>query len=293
MSELKNILVPIDFNQKSLIALEQATHVAKLLKHDIMLLYVHEETGIFSKIFSDSQGEDKVLETIQLKMDEIAQQFSNKSGILIKSMIAKGKIPSKIVEIAEMTDSHIIIMGTNSESEAKKTIGANTHKVLRWAKCPVITINGIHHENGCRSILLPLDLTIETRQKVTKAIEMAKIFGATIKVVSALWSKGDKEIASKLNVQLNMVHNYITERGVSCQSEIIESTDTEKTLIPIVLKYAEEQGDIDLIMIMTQKEVGWIEYFMDSNAQEMIRISEIPVMCIAPKEIGIIQSKGF
>ena len=46
-------------------------------------------------------------------------------------------------------------------------------------------------------------------------------------------------------------------------------------------------------MIMTQKEVGWIEYFMDSNAQEMIRISEIPVMCIAPKEIGIIQSKGF
>lgn len=293
MSDLKNILVPIDFNQKSLIALEQATHIAKFLNYDIMLLYVHEETGIFSKLFSDEKGEDKILEMIHLKMEELATSYGKPAGIQIKTMIGKGRVSSKIVEIATMIDSKLIVMGTNSESELKKTIGANTHKVLRWSKCPVVTINGLLHEIGCRSILLPLDLSIETRQKVTKAIEMAKIFDSTIKVVSALWSKSDKDVVSKLKVQLNMVHNYITERGVKCQSEIIESTQTEKTLIPIVLKYAQEQKDIDLIMIMTQKEVGWIEYFMDSNAQEMIRTSDIPVMCIAPKEIGIIESKGF
>jgi nucleotide-binding universal stress UspA family protein len=293
MNEKKNILVPIDFNQKSLIALEQATSVAKLLKHDIMLLYVHEESGIFAKLFSDSQGEDKALETIQVKMDEIASEFNALSGISIKSMLAKGRVSSKIVEIAEIINSELIIMGTNSEVEFKKTIGANTHRVVRWAKCPVITINGLHHEKGCRSILLPLDLSIETRQKVTRAIEMAKYFGATIKVVSALWSKSNREVAKKLHAQLNQVHNYIVERNVQCHSEIIESTQTEKTLVPMILKYAEEQGDIDLIMIMTQKEIGFVDYFMDSDAQETIRTSEIPVMCIAPKEIGIIQSKGF
>ena len=293
MNEKKNILVPIDFNQKSLIALEQATSVAKLLNHDIMLLYVHEESGIFSKLFSDSQGEDKALETIQVKMDEIASEFNALSGISIKSMLAKGRVSSKIVEIAEIINSELIIMGTNSEVEFKKTIGANTHRVVRWAKCPVITINGLHHEKGCRSILLPLDLSIETRQKVTRAIEMAKHFGASIKIVSALWSKSNKEVAARLHAQLNQVHNYIVERNVQCHSEIIESTQTEKTLVPLILKYAEEQGDIDLIMIMTQKEIGFVDYFMDSDAQETIRTSEIPVMCIAPKEIGIIQSKGF
>jgi len=293
MNEKKNILVPIDFNQKSLIALEQATNVAKLLNHDIMLLYVHEESGIFSKLFSDSQSEDKALETIQVKMDEIASEFNALSGISIKSMLAKGRVSSKIVEIAEIINSELIIMGTNSEVEFKKTIGTNTHRVVRWAKCPVITINGLHHEKGCRSILLPLDLSIETRQKVTRAIEMAKHFGATIKVVSALWSKSNKEVAKKLHAQLNQVHNYIVERNVQCHSEIIESTQTEKTLVPMILKYAEEQGDIDLIMIMTQKEIGFVDYFMDSDAQETIRASEIPVMCIAPKEIGIIHSKGF
>ncbi len=293
MNEQKNILVPIDFNQKSLIALEQATHVAKLLGHDIMLLHVHEETGIFSKLFSDSQEEDKVLEIIQRKMDEIVSQYSSLSGVTIKSMIAKGKVSSKIVEVAEMVNSQLIVIGTNGEAEFKKIIGANTHKVVRLAKCPVITINGLHHRKGCRSILLPLDLSIETRQKVNKAIEMAKYFGATIKVVSALWSKGNKEVIDRLNAQLMQVHEYITDRNVRCQSEIIESTQTEKTLVPIILKYAQEQGDIDLIMIMTQKEVGFIDYFMDSDAQEMIGNSEIPLMSIAPKEIGTIETKGF
>ncbi len=293
MNGKKNILVPVDFNQKSLIALQQATNIAKLLNHDIMLLYVHEETGIFSKLFSDTQDEDKILATLQLKMDEIANQYNTSSGISIKSMIAKGRVSSKIVEIAELIDSQLIIMGTNSEVEFKATIGANTHKVIRWAKSPVITINGLHHQNGCRSILLPLDLSIETRQKVSKAIEMAKHFGASIKVVSALWSKSNVEVSKRLQAQMNQVINYITERNVVCQSEILESSISEKTLVPIFLKYAKEQGDVDLIMIMTQKEIGFVDYFMDSYAQETIRTSEIPVMCIAPKEIGIIQSKGF
>jgi len=293
MNEKKIILVPIDFNQKSLVALEQALHIAKILNHEIILLYVLEETGIFSKLLSDSKQEDEILARIQQKINEISVETEKNSGIHIKPMIAKGRIPSKILEISEMTFAEMIVMGTNSEPEFKKTIGANTHKIIRWSKCPVITINNLHHYNGCRSILLPLDLTIETRQKVTKAIEMAKAFNATVKVVSALWSKSDKEIIVKLKAQLNQVHNYINERGVKCQSELIESTKNEKSLVPIILRYADEQQDIDLIMIMTQKEVGWIEYFMDSDAQEVIRNSHIPVMSIAPKEIGIIESKGF
>jgi nucleotide-binding universal stress UspA family protein len=293
MNEKKVILVPIDFNQKSLVALEQATHIAHILKYEIILLYVLEETGIFSKLLSDSKQEDEILAKIQQKINEISIETEKNTGVPVKPMIAKGRIPSKILEISEMTFAEMIVMGTNSEPEFKKTIGANTHKIIRWSKCPVITINNLHHYNGCRSILLPLDLTIETRQKVTKAIEMAKAFNATIKVVSALWSKNDTEVLAKLKAQLNQVHNYITERDVKCQSELIESTKNERTLVPIILKYAEEQQDIDLIMIMTQKEVGWIEYFMDSDAQEVIRNSHIPVMSIAPKEIGIIESKGF
>ncbi len=293
MNEQSVILVPVDFSPKSIIAFEQATHLAKLLKHDIMLLYVHEETGVFSKLFSDSEEDTKVMEKLQNKLNEISNHFGIICGVRIKTMLGKGRISTKIVEIAEMLNAHMIVMGTNSEEDHVTTIGANTHRVVRWAKCPVITINGLEHHSGCRSILLPLDISNETRQKVTRAIEMAKYFGSTIKVVSALSHKYNKAQIIKIKSQLNQVENFILERNIDCNTELIETTKDEKSVVPIILKYAEEQGDIDLIMIMTQQEVGWIEKFIDSEAQEMIRTAKIPVMSIAPKEIGIIESKGF
>ena len=48
--------------------------------------------------------------------------------------------------------------------------------MVRESKHPVITIRGKVHRDGCKTILLPLDLTKETREKVNKAIELAKIF---------------------------------------------------------------------------------------------------------------------
>jgi hypothetical protein len=41
-------------------------------------------------------------------------------------------------------------------------------------------------------------------------------------------------------------------------------------------------------MIMTQQEAGMIEFFMGSRAQEFVRLSAIPVMSIAPRELGFI-----
>ena len=46
MSENANkILVPVDFEEQSMIALEQGAHVAKLIHADLVLLYVIEESS--------------------------------------------------------------------------------------------------------------------------------------------------------------------------------------------------------------------------------------------------------
>jgi hypothetical protein len=39
-------------------------------------------------------------------------------------------------------------------------------------------------------------------------------------------------------------------------------------------------------MIMTQKETGFIPFFVDKQATEIIRLSSIPVMSIIPKDMG-------
>lgn len=285
---MNKILIPIDFEKHSLISLEQSYNLAHLMQAEILLLYVHEQSGLFAGIFSSEQNEE-IFTKIDERLADLSGRAAIASGLSVSYRLEKGRIYSKIIDVAKEIKAQYIIMGTHStavDETEERRVGANTSRVIRAAVCPVITMNARHIYNGCRNILLPLDLTKETRQKVSIAIELAKFYGAGIKVVSALWSKKDPVIVNKLYQQGNQVTDFIATAGIECTFEVVESSGGEKTLAPSVLNYATGQGDIDLVIILTQQEIGIVEYFVGSHAQEFIRLSDIPVMSIIPKELG-------
>jgi nucleotide-binding universal stress UspA family protein len=288
MEVYKNILVPYDFREMAEIALGQSYNLARLTGLDITLLHVHEESNAVTKTFIEDKKDD-ILKKIEEQLQIIATKAQAESGITIHTMVARGRIHSKIVEVAEMIQAKFIVMSlssTHEEDPDKRMVGANLSRVIRAAKCPVLTISSKSHYDGCRSILLPLDITKQTRHKVGWAIEVALKFNAKIKIVSALWSRNNEDIVTQLRAQLIQVRKFIEERGIEVSAEIIESERGSKTLIPAILEYAHKEGDIDLIMIMTQQEVGWVEFFVGSHATEMIRSSDIPVMSVVPKDTG-------
>jgi nucleotide-binding universal stress UspA family protein len=220
----------------------------------------------------------------------IASEASKRSGITINPVISSGKEYDKILKASELLESKFIVMGLNSETIGanKNMIGSVSGRVIRRAKCPVITINNKHSYDGCRSILLPLDLTVETRQKVSNGIEVARLFGSGIKIVSVLVSPGDKAIEAQLRQQLKQAEKVVRDSGVECSAELIHKKEDHKSPACSILGYADEQGDIDLIMIMTQQETGLFELFIGSSAQEIIRRAKVPVMSIIPKELGFV-----
>ncbi len=285
------ILVPVDFESQSLIALEQSYNLARLLPAEIVLLYVYDPPAGLRSLFGASQDE-MILKKLEESLAALAAKVQDETGLQVSTILETGQVYSKILETADKLKAQFIIMGTHSQPElpgnAPGALGANSSRILRSTKCPVITINARHHYDGIRNILLPLDLTTESRQKVTWGIKIAKIYGAGIKVVSGIWSPNDPEVRNKLRFLASQVKQFIEKDGIRCSAEIVEGVENEKALIPTVLNYAEQQGDIDLIMIMTQQEAGVIEFFMGSRAQEFVRLSQIPVMAIAPKELGFV-----
>jgi nucleotide-binding universal stress UspA family protein len=155
-------------------------------------------------------------------------------------------------------------------------LGSNASRVVREAVCPVITIKGKEHRFGIKHILLPLDLTKETKEKVNKAINIARMFGSVIHIVTIVES-GDEFIMNKLTRQMDQVSDHIQESGISCTTEFVEGGD----VVEGILKVA-ERTQSDLIMIMTQQEVGFTDLFISSAAQEIINRSEVPVLSIRP-----------
>ncbi|MFI5164029.1 MAG: universal stress protein [Bacteroidia bacterium] len=277
------IVVPIDFSEQSLIALGQSYNLAREYDAEIFLLHVMEDGGL-AKFLTTKNLKD-MKKDIQKRLDKLAEDTFKKSKIPVETMIAKGKVYEKIIEVAEMVGALMIIMGSSSKKKIKvRFIGSNALRVVREATCPVITIKGKHHREGCKNIVLPLDLSKETKDKVRQAIDFAKLgaFKAAIHVVSVLQST-DEFIVNKLTRQLDQVKSYIQKQGVECSAEIIKTIKGEETLAQCIIDYA-HKVDGDLLIIMTQQEANFTRMFIGSTAQEVVNNSDIPVLSIIPKE---------
>ena len=275
------ILIPIGFSDQSMIALEQGFNLAKIKKSEIILLSVIENQKKIESLFLDDKTHE-LQQKVNDKLVEVGKQYAAQYDIHVETMVAKGRVYEKIIEVAEMVNADLIVMGTNGTPKGvlKKVIGTNAERVVRLAHCPVITLKGKDHRNGCENIILPLDLGKQTKEKVTLAIEYARYWDATIRVVSVLL-RDKQEIKDKLVRNLNQVEKFISDADVECSSELLE-VEKGKGLVKSILEY-EIKFESDLILIMTRQEDVFSNK-LGTVAREIIYQSEIPVMSIKPHE---------
>ncbi len=279
-SSQAQIVIPVDFGDQAMIAISQSYNLARLTRSEITLLYVIDDDFLkpFQDIVSAKHNyEQHLRDDIGIKLKELATKISSESGVKVNTIIRTGKIYEQIVEASRDVNAQLIIMGTMGAVGLKKRfLGSNASRVVRESECPVITIKGKDHRFGIKHILLPLDLTKETKEKVDKAVELATMFGSVIHIVTIVESD-DEFIMNRLTRQMNQVEDFIGAAGIKCDSEFVSG----KNVVEEILQAA-KRVEADLIMIMTQQEVGFTDLFISSAAHEIINNSDIPVLSIRP-----------
>lgn len=256
----KIVLVPIDFKDQSLIALGQSFALAKFTESKIYLMHVIDKQ------------EDKSAATE--KLNKLAKETQAQSGIEVKSLLALGNPFVEINKAIEKFAPVLVFIGLNPIP--KGLLGSNAFRLVRESESAVITVKGNKHRDGCKTILLPLDLTKETREKVGKAIEYAKYYGAKIQILAVL-NKSAEVYENKLLAYSNQVKKFIRENGVPCGNK----TARGKNIAEMVVNYAKEI-DADLIIIMSKAELNFKEFFMGTTAQQIVNLSPIPVLSVRP-----------
>ena len=135
------------------------------------------------------------------------------------------------------------------------------------------------------NIIVPLDTSSETRQKVPYAVEFAKSFNSTIHILGVSSETGkDAEVLIKNYIR--QVSNNIEEKGIKVSTEIrLGGNPTEK-----ILAYAKEKS-AGLIAIMTEQETSLSSFFKGKYSEQMIKNSEIPVLSIHPKDLIVSEAR--
>ncbi len=254
------ILIPVDFSKQSLAAIKQSYHLAKYTHSKLILLHVFEKTG--------EESFDA--------LNKLTKQTEQESGVPTDFMNIQGDIYEETDRVAEETGATLVIAGLESHMKFRQIIGSSASKLVRKAPCPVITIRGNDHRDGCENILLPLDLSPETREKTDIAIQFANYFGASIRILG-VFDEADSDYENKLLAYSFQVKRFIKSKGISCTNKSIPT----KNIAITVVEYA-NKIEADLIMIMNKPDLGIVEFFTGTDAQQIVDISNIPVMTIQP-----------
>lgn len=279
---MKHIIVPIDFSKESLNGLRLAIIFANQFKSNVQMVYVQRAQSEMGRIGIEEEHRSAVQ-----NFDKLVEEYSQKlhEGLVLSYIIKKGKVYREVVNQAAAFEDTAVICSTHGASGFEEFfMGSNAFRIVSATESPVITIRHGAVPHDIKKIVMPIDITSDTRQKVPITTEIAKAFGAEIHVVAVSTNQSD-EIVTKLNAFTKQVCDYIKDYDVPFKTAKLNGDN----ITDITIEYALDIN-ADLISIMTEQSVTITNFVLGTYAQQMLSRSPIPVLSITPQEIFILGS---
>ncbi len=276
---MKKILVAIDFLDCSVNALAHAVTMAEKAGADLEMVWVNMPDH--SKEIFKCDPETLLIE-VEKRFNELIEDYAPEMGEgKMTYAIKDGKVYKEIVAAADEGEADLIVAGTHGSSGFEEFwIGSNANKIVSATEKPIITIRGgVDIKRPLSKIVLPIDSTVETRQKLPFTTELAKINDAEIFVLSIYTTKV-AEVRYRVDTYTNQVIEYLEDEGIKYTRDAIEADNLTKSTIG----YA-ERIDANLISIMTEQERTTANLWLGPFAQQMVNHSPFPVLSIHPKEL--------
>jgi len=277
-SKRKLIIVPTDFTEVIEFAIDHAAHICKMQDAKLMLLHIiNKETK------SNLKKEKLDLSEIHKKIEKKSTAIAEKYNINVGFMAEEGSIFSTIGKITKEIEANMVVMGTHGKFGMQHITGSYALKVIETSPVPIIVVQKRGYRDGYNKIVLPIDDTIESKQKVKWAIHIARKFNSTIHLLGM--SVSDSLRMAKIKANMLQIIKIFS------QNEIIhkyEYADKNGPFHKQILSYS-KSVDADLILIMTDP-YKLMPNFMINKWEEQLLFNDslIPIMAINPIELGIV-----
>jgi nucleotide-binding universal stress UspA family protein len=279
--DIKIVVVPTDFSETAEVAIRHAVTLSKLYGSELHLVHVLEAYTANVNIPEFKEVDAVIVnlfEKVEQKLRSLGDKLAHENGIRVVVHAATGSIKGKVINYAKKVGAGLIVTGTHGASGFREFfMGSNSYRIVSEAPCPVISVNSHQAEPEYKKIVLPIDSSPPSRQKVIYAVDLAKRMGATI-YLAELVSNLDTVEKARLNQKVKQVQEYLEKHGVQHVTKEIKGSN----LALLTMNFA-AAVDADLIVMMTEQEPNVSGLFMGPFAQQVVNHSNIPVMSIRPE----------
>jgi len=274
---MKTILVAIDFSKNAEHALEYATIFSEKLEASVYLIWV--DNSISDEVVLDTiEGDLRIEKKKYLK--SITTKYKDRIyGGKFEVLLRKGKVYQEVAKAARQIEADMIFAGTHGVSGYEQHwIGSNAYRIVTQAPCPVFTIrSGYQFAGSISNILLPMDSSLETKQKLPFVVDLALKFNAKVHLLK-VYNTPISVIRKRIDKFGEEAVSCLKERGVNFLLEDIEVQNVAASIIDYSV-----ENNIDLIAIMTDQGTTTANKFLGPYSQQLINNSKIPVVSVRAK----------
>ena len=149
MFPVKTVLCPTDFSEPAREALKIASELAAQVGAALLLVHV---VPVLPALPNDPNYVFKVPEYERLLHNDADEKLAQllrqmKDGTDVRVMVGHGDVAGEIVRISETEKADLIVIATHGTTGWRRFVfGSVAEKVVRLAKCPVLTIRNPQEE---------------------------------------------------------------------------------------------------------------------------------------------------
>lgn len=276
---MMNILVPTDFSELSLVAIEYGIKMANRMDGTVILLHVMDK--VVKPTRASMQAEAKAISRQAsalargrfISIVEEAERF-NKTHHPIVVKIRRGRSFTNTVRLfAQRNHIGMIIMGTKGASGLSKyVLGSNTVSVMEASRIPVLAVPARAQFKNFKNIVYAADLKyLEPEVEAMKPY--LRLLDATLHILHVCDKKTDCE-----QLQTDV-------KGILRQADYRKSTVMIKPGKPVdkaIDSYVKELK-ADMVIMFTHKRTAYENLFHRSMTKKMAFQSHVPLLAFKSK----------
>jgi nucleotide-binding universal stress UspA family protein len=305
--QIKNVLVPIDFSERSLEALETALSLTKQTGAQLHLIHVYEPdyplttTMAMPIVLPPVQ----VAQGVRRHLRDIARKF----GVELRpgnTHAVEGKPFEEVCRIASEQKIDLIVAATRGNTGVKHLLlGSTAERIVRYSPCPVLVVHP-KAKNGKSTrpdlmfgkILVPIDFSKCSLKGLEYAKALAKQFGSTLVLLNSVAFQYYITSDEYARYDLPLLMQQAEKTSRRQMRDLIEKTDWEGIEVRPSLQIGHAGQQIcaraagqhsHLIVTSTHGTTGFKHMLLGSTAEYVVRHASCPVLVVPSHERPVLK----
>jgi nucleotide-binding universal stress UspA family protein len=291
MKKIEKILVATDFSQASEDALKSAVTLAAMNASKIYLLHV---IPLALKLFGWTIDQSPLLKETNIILQEKIKAIRQGGVSEAEAIVMLGRPQEDISSQAEALDASVIMIGSGEKDKGDRfPLGVTAENIIRASSIPVWVVKRGSSER-IKKILCPVDFSVHSRRALINAMELSRMFGAELQVLTVAEKLprvyramplylGNGEADWEKHCQ-NELDNFLlkVDFGKIAWSKAVRSGEPYEE----VLKAVAETGT-DLLVMGSLGSTGLVRILMGSVAEKIAR--ELPCSLVMMKAQDLVE----